>query len=215
MSTIPHSPPNGSAFCCYILQSERWPTPYTGKTCDLARRLHRHNHLSKRSRAYTKGKGPWRAAAAVFGLRSNRQSMWLELALKRHARHRARPAGLSAVQSAVFDAVRVSSHPGLWWRGGVDQPAPTLHVHVFKCATVGFLARGVAFLNYGDGSREYILPSSTRGFSGTAVELRNTRHGTRLIHARNDKYGLRRVCICTGEVLNSFYSLLRGVCKSF
>ena len=64
-------------FCCYILQSERWPTPYTGKTCDLARRLHRHNHPNRRSgsRAYTKGKGPWRVAAAVYGLRSNRESV--------------------------------------------------------------------------------------------------------------------------------------------
>ena len=125
-----------SGFCCYILQSERWPTPYTGKTCDLARRLRRHNRPSKRSRAYTKGKGPWRVAVAVFGLRSNRQSVWLELALKRHARHRARPAGLSAVQSAVLDAVRVCSRPDLWWRGGASrcQMAPTLHVHVFKSA---------------------------------------------------------------------------------
>ena len=118
---------------CYVLQSERWPTPYTGKTCDLARRLHRHNHPSKRSRAYTKGKGPWRIAAAVFGMRTNRQSVWLELALKKHTRNRARPAGLSAVQSAVLDAARVSSRPGLWRRGG-EAPAPTLHVHVFKCA---------------------------------------------------------------------------------
>ena len=127
-------PSRRSGFGCYILQSDRWPTPYTGKTWDLARRLHRHNHPSKRSRAYTKGKGPWRVAAAVFGLRSNRESVWLERALKRHAKHRARPAGLSAVQSAVLDAIRVSSRPGLWWRGGVGQPAPTLHMHVFKCA---------------------------------------------------------------------------------
>ena len=123
-----------SGFCCYILESEHWPTPYTGKTCDLARRLHRHNNPSKRSRAYTKGKGPWRVAAAVFGMRSNRQSVWLERALKRHAKHRSRPAGLSAVQSAVLDAVRVSSRPSLWWRDGTDQSAPTLHVHVFNCA---------------------------------------------------------------------------------
>ena len=40
----------------------------------IARRLHRHNHPSKRSRAYTKGKGPWRVAVAVFGLRSNHES---------------------------------------------------------------------------------------------------------------------------------------------
>ena len=125
-----------SSFCCYILQSKCWHTPYTGKTCDLARRLHRHNHPSKRSRAYTKGKGPWRVAAVVFGLRSNRQSVWLERALKRHARHRARPAGLSAVQSAVLNAVRVASNPRLWWKEGVGegQSPPTLHVHVFKCA---------------------------------------------------------------------------------
>ena len=100
----------------------------------ISRRLHRNNHPSKRSRAYTKGKGPWRVAVAVFGLRSNRQSVWLERALKHHARHRARPAGLSAVQSAVLSAVRVSSRPELWWRGGAGQTAPTLHVHVFKCA---------------------------------------------------------------------------------
>ena len=95
--------------------------------------LHRHNHPSRRSRAYTKGKGPWRVAAAVFGLRSNRQSVWLERALKRHAKHRTRPVGLSAVQSAVIDAVRVSRCPGLWWRGGADQPVPSLHVQVFQC----------------------------------------------------------------------------------
>ena len=49
--------PRGKAFCCYILASDRWPTPYTGKTCDLAQRLHRHNNPSPRSRAYTKEKG--------------------------------------------------------------------------------------------------------------------------------------------------------------
>jgi predicted GIY-YIG superfamily endonuclease len=129
------APRGRRAFCCYILQSERWSTPYTGKTCNLTQRLHRHNHPSKRSRAYTKGKGPWRVAAAVFGMRSNRQGVWLERALKRHAKHRARPAGLTAVQSAVLNAVRVSSRPSLWWRGAnADQPAPTLHVHVFRCA---------------------------------------------------------------------------------
>lgn len=129
-----------TGFCCYILQSERWPTPYTGKTCDLVRRLHRHNHPSKRCRAYTKGKGPWRVAAAVFGLRSNRQSVWLERALKRHAKHRARPTGLNAVQSAVLDAVRISSRPGLWWRGGADQTPPPLHVHVFRCTLASWPA---------------------------------------------------------------------------
>ena len=134
-----HTPPHGSAFCCYILQSERWPTPYTGKTCNLARRRHRHKHPSKRSRAYTKGKGPWRVAVAVFGMRTNRQSVWLELALKKHARNRARPANLSAVQTAVLDAVRVSSRPELWWRGGVGQ-APALQVHVFKCALASWPA---------------------------------------------------------------------------
>ena len=103
--------PRGKAFCCYILASDRWPTPYTGKTCDLARRLRRHNNPSPRSRAYTKGKGPWRVAAAVFGLRSNRQSVWLERALKKHAKHRARPAGLNAAQTAVLHAVRVASRP--------------------------------------------------------------------------------------------------------
>jgi predicted GIY-YIG superfamily endonuclease len=135
-----------SGFCCYILQSERWPTPYTGKTCDLARRLRRHNRPSKRSRAYTKGKGPWCVAVAVFGMRSNRQSVWLELALKRHAQHRARPAGFSAVQSAVLDAVRVCSSPDLWWRGGAGQPAPTLHVHVFKCALASWPAESALTL---------------------------------------------------------------------
>ena len=84
MSKRTHDTPRLSGFCCYILQSEHWPTPYTGKTCDPTRRLHRHNHPSKRSRAYTKGKGPWRIAAAVFGMSSNRQSVWLERALKRH-----------------------------------------------------------------------------------------------------------------------------------
>jgi len=44
---------------------------------------------------------------------SNRQSVWLERALKRHAKHRARPVGLSAVQSAILDAIRVSRHLGL------------------------------------------------------------------------------------------------------
>ena len=134
MSKRTHDTPRLSGFCCYILQSEHWPTPYTGKTCDPTRRLHRHNHPSKRSRAYTKGKGPWRIAAAVFGMSSNRQSVWLERALKQHAKHRARPVGLSAVQSAILDAIRVSRHPGLWWRGGAGQPPPALHVHVFKCA---------------------------------------------------------------------------------
>ena len=123
--------------CCYILQSEGWPTPYTGKTCNLARRLHRHNHPSKRSRAYTKGKGPWRVAAAVYGMRSNRHSVWLERALKRHAKSRARPTGLDAVQSAVLDAVRVSSRPSLWWRGEPCAALP-LHRHIFKCALTAF-----------------------------------------------------------------------------
>ena len=124
--------------CCYILQSECWPRPYTGKTCDLARRLHRHNHPSKRSRAYTKGKGPWRVAAAVYGMRSNRHSVWLERAQKRHAKRRARPTGLDAVQSAVLDAVRVSSRPSLWWRGKPCAVLP-LHIHIiFKCALTAF-----------------------------------------------------------------------------
>jgi predicted GIY-YIG superfamily endonuclease len=127
-------PPVGRAFCCYILGSDSagWAGPYTGKTCDLRRRLHRHNHPSARSRAYTKGKGPWRVAAAVFGLRTNRQSVWLERALKRHAKRRACPAGLGAVQSAALAAVHVASRPGLWWVG--SSPPPTLRVHVFRRA---------------------------------------------------------------------------------
>ena len=132
---MPEVTRTSSGFCCYILQSEQWPTPYTGKTPNLARRLRCHNHPSKRSRAYTKGKGPWRVAAAVFGMRSNRQSVWLERALKRHAKHRSRPEGLSNVQTAVLDAIRVSSRSRLWWRGGdADRSVPTLHVHIFKCA---------------------------------------------------------------------------------
>lgn len=130
----PPLPPVGRAFCCYILCSDSagWAGPYTGKTCDLRRRLHRHNHPSARSRAYTKGKGPWRVAAAVFGLRTNRQSVWLERALKRHAKRRARPGGLSAVQSAALAAVHVASRPNLWWVGS-DAP-PALQVHVFRRA---------------------------------------------------------------------------------
>jgi predicted GIY-YIG superfamily endonuclease len=130
----PHLPPVGRAFCCYILGSDSagWAGPYTGKTCDLRRRLHQHNHPSARSRAYTKGKGPWRVAAAVFGLRTNRQSVWLERALKRHAKRRACPAGLSAVQSAALAAVHVASRPGLWWVGSA--PPPALRVHVFRRA---------------------------------------------------------------------------------
>ena len=137
------STPTGKAFCCYILTSDQWPTPYTGKTCDLTRRLHRHNHPSSRSRAYTKGKGPWRVAAAVFGLRSNRQSVWLERALKKHAKRRVCPAGLDATQSAVLDAVRVASRPSAWWpkkgktraaRAAAASDPPTLDVHIFKGA---------------------------------------------------------------------------------
>ena len=134
--------PTGKAFCCYILASDQWPTPYTGKTCDLTRRIHRHNNPSLRSRAYTKGKGPWRVAAAIFGLRSNRQSVWLERALKKHAKRRARPAGLDATQSAVLDAVRVASRPSAWWPKGTSRAAraaaasdpPTLDMHIFKAA---------------------------------------------------------------------------------
>jgi predicted GIY-YIG superfamily endonuclease len=127
-------PPTGRAFCCYILgsDSDGWAGPYTGKTCDLKRRLHRHNHPSARSRAYTKGKGPWRVAAAVFGLRTNRQIVWLERALKHHAKRRACPAGLSAVQSAVLATVHVASRPSLWWVGSA--PPPALGVHVFRRA---------------------------------------------------------------------------------
>jgi predicted GIY-YIG superfamily endonuclease len=131
---LPPLPPVGRAFCCYILGSDSagWAGPYTGKTCDLRRRLHRHNHPSARSRAYTKGKGPWRVAAAVFGLRTNRQSVWLERALKDHAKRRVCPVGLSAVQSAALAAVHVASRPGLWWVGSANPPA--LHVHVFQRA---------------------------------------------------------------------------------
>jgi predicted GIY-YIG superfamily endonuclease len=132
----PTLPPVGRAFCCYILGSDSagWAGPYTGKTCDLKRRLHRHNHPSARSRAYTKGKGPWRVAAAVFGLRTNRQSVWLERALKHHAKRRAYacPVGLSAVQSAALAAIRVASRPSLWWVGSA--PPPALCVHVFQRA---------------------------------------------------------------------------------
>jgi predicted GIY-YIG superfamily endonuclease len=134
----------GKAFCCYILASDQWSTPYTGKTCDLARRLRNHNNPSLRSRAYTKGKGPWRVAAAVFGLRSNRQSVWLERALKKHAKCRARPTGLDAIQTAVLDAVHVASHPDAWWPKGQTQAAraaaasdpPALHLHIFKTVLV-------------------------------------------------------------------------------
>jgi predicted GIY-YIG superfamily endonuclease len=132
----PPPPPVGRAFCCYVLGSDSagWAGPYTGKTCDLRRRLHRHNNPSARSRAYsyTKRKGSWRVAAAVFGLRTNRQSVWLERALKRHSKRRARPVGLSAVQSAALAAVHVASRPSLWWAGS-DSP-PALHVHVFRRA---------------------------------------------------------------------------------
>jgi predicted GIY-YIG superfamily endonuclease len=130
----PALPPVGRAFCCYILGSDSagWAGPYTGKTCDLKRRLHRHNHPSARSRAYTKGKGPWRVAAAVFGLRTNRQSVWLERALKRHAKRRTCPVGLSAVQSAALAAIHVASRPSLWWVGSA--PPPALCVHVFRRA---------------------------------------------------------------------------------
>ena len=137
--TLPPTP-TGKAFCCYILASDQWSTPYTGKTCDLARRLRSHNNPSARSRAYTKGKGPWRVAAAIFGLRSNRQSVWLGRALKKHAKHRARPAGLNAIQTAVLDAVHVASHLETWWPKGQTQAAraaaasnpPPLHLHIFK-----------------------------------------------------------------------------------
>lgn len=122
--------PLGKAFCCYILASARWPTPYTGKTNDLVRRLYQHNHHSTRSRAYTKGKGPWRVAAAVFGLRSNRQAVWLERGLKRLAKHRNRPGGLNPIQTAILSAVRVSSRPRIWWRAP-NQPPPVLTIHVF------------------------------------------------------------------------------------
>jgi hypothetical protein len=157
------SVPTGRSFCCYILTSSRWPTPYTGKTCDLKGRLHRHNHPSPRSRAYTKGKGtrplllqlvtpfiytdislslgPWRVAAAVFGLCTNRQSVCLERALKRHAKHRARPAGFNNTQTAVLDAVRVASRPDLWLPRTISAatnanaaPPGVLHLHVFRDA---------------------------------------------------------------------------------
>ena len=105
--------PPGTGFCCYILASARWLTPYTGKTNDLMRRLYQHNHHSTHSRSYTKGKGPWRVAAAVFGLRSNRQAVWLERGLKRHAKHRARSGGLNPIQTAILSAVRVASRPRL------------------------------------------------------------------------------------------------------
>jgi predicted GIY-YIG superfamily endonuclease len=119
-----------NGFCCYILASAQWPTPYTGKTNDLVRRLYQHNHHSARSRAYTKGKGPWHVAVAVFGLRSNREAVWLERGLKRHARHRARPGGLNPIQTAVLSAVRVASRPRLWWRAP-GKPPPILTIHVF------------------------------------------------------------------------------------
>jgi predicted GIY-YIG superfamily endonuclease len=127
-------PPTDRAFCCYIIgsTSDGWAGPYTGKTCNLKQRLHRHNHPSARSRAYTKGKGPWCVAAAVFGLRTNRQIVWLERALKHHAKCRACPAGLSAVQSAVLATVHVASRPSLWWVGSGSPPA--LGIHVFRRA---------------------------------------------------------------------------------
>jgi predicted GIY-YIG superfamily endonuclease len=120
----------GKGFCCYILASTLWPTPYTGKTIHLVRRLHQHNHPSARSRAYTKGKGPWRVAAAVMGLRSNRQAVWLERALKRHAKHRAQPSGLNSIQTAVLSAIRTASLPERWWRTPNQRP-PVLTIHVF------------------------------------------------------------------------------------
>ena len=117
-----------SKFCCYILQSDHWPTPYTGKTCDLTRRLHRHNHPSKRSRAYTKGKGQWRVAAMVFGLHTNRQSVWPELMPETAPVHPAL-ALFRALSSMLSESVATRSCGG----EGVGY-APILHVHVFKCA---------------------------------------------------------------------------------
>jgi predicted GIY-YIG superfamily endonuclease len=123
--------PLGRGFCCYILSSENWPTPYTGKTNHLVRRIHQHNHHSVRSRAYTKGKGPWRVAAVVVGLRSNRQAVWLERAIKRHAKHRTRQSGLNPVQTAILSAIRTASLPERWWRNLPNQPLPVLTIHVF------------------------------------------------------------------------------------
>lgn len=120
--------------CCYILTSENWPTPYTGKTQGLASRLHRHNNPSLRSRAYTKGKGPWRVAAAVFGLRTNREAVWLERALKRRSKGRRRVATLSATQTAVLSAMRVVSRVDNWVPVTHSTSKPLLHLHVFAPA---------------------------------------------------------------------------------
>jgi predicted GIY-YIG superfamily endonuclease len=192
--TLPPTP-TGKAFCCYILASDQWSTPYTGKTCDLARRLRSHNNPSARSRAYTKGKGPWRVAAAVFGLRSNRQSVWLERALKKHAKHRARPAGLNAIQTAVLDAVHVSSHLETWWPKGPTQAAraaaasdpPPLHLHIFKTVLAPRAQKRVgcnATPSSGSGNivSNMSLSNKTLRAAVTGGSVRGIGTNTRLVH---------------------------------
>ena len=43
-------------FYTYILESEATGMLYIGQTCDVSKRLHRHNEGRSR---YTKGRGPW------------------------------------------------------------------------------------------------------------------------------------------------------------
>jgi hypothetical protein len=74
-------------------------------------------------------------AEAVFGLITNRHIVWLERALKHHAKRRACPTGLSAVQSAVLATVHVASRPSLWWVSSAPPPALGVHSLVFTAKT--------------------------------------------------------------------------------
>ena len=91
-----------------------------------------------------------------------------------HARHRARPAGLSAAQSAVLDAVRVSSHPRLWWGGDAGHAVSTDPADTRLRLRVN---RAVAPRHDADLDC-YHLPPSQRVFSGRALELAGGLHVT-------------------------------------
>ncbi len=80
-------------YCVYILQSESSGRFYTGHTCDLDDRLHRHNSDQSKS---TRCRGPWKLVyTEYFPTRSEAQRREYQLKSKKSS---------SFIQKLISDA---------------------------------------------------------------------------------------------------------------
>lgn len=65
---------------CYLLQSDRDSSYYTGITLSLADRITRHNSGTGAKR--TRGRGPWRLVWAIGGM-THREAAQMEVTVKK------------------------------------------------------------------------------------------------------------------------------------